>query len=142
MEIEAVRRRSGVSSPPTALPSAGGRHSGAAQGTVRVSVVYAECGNAWQTRLAVPAGTDVGTVFRLSGFAEAFPDYPSEAPAVGIFGRRCHFEEPVAEGDRIEIYRPLDFDPMESRRRRAEHRKAAGRQPQFRPRRVRDAGNS
>ncbi|WP_243410919.1 RnfH family protein [Pusillimonas noertemannii] len=124
------------------MPDAAGRHARGAHGTVQVSVVYAECGNAWQTKLAVPEGTDVGTVFRLSGFAEAFPDYPSEAPAVGIFGRRCHLEEPVAEGDRIEIYRPLDFDPMESRRRRAEHRKAAGRQPQFRPRRVRDAGNS
>jgi len=124
------------------LPNAAGRRSEAAQGTVRVSVVYAECGNAWQTRLAVPAGTDVGTVFRLSGFAQAFPDYPSQAPAVGIFGRRCHLDEPVSEGDRIEIYRPLDFDPMESRRRRAEHRKAAGQQPRFRPRRVRDAGKS
>jgi len=142
MEIEAVRRRPSASPPATALPDAAGRHARGAHGTAQVSVVYAECGNAWQTKLAVPAGTDVGTVFRLSGFAEAFPDYPSEAPAVGIFGRRCHLEEPVAEGDRIEIYRPLDFDPMESRRRRAEHRKAAGRQPQFRPRRVRDSGNS
>jgi len=143
MEIEAVSRRPGVSSPPAAAsPNAARRHSGAAPGTLRVSVVYAERGSAWQTRLDVPVGADVGTVFRLSGFSEAFPDYPSQAPAVGIFGRRCHLEEPVAEGDRIEIYRPLDFDPMESRRRRAEHRKAAGRQPQFRPRRVRDAGKS
>jgi putative ubiquitin-RnfH superfamily antitoxin RatB of RatAB toxin-antitoxin module len=32
--------------------------------------------------------------------------------------------KPLADGDRVEIYRGLSFDPMESRRRRAEHRRA------------------
>ncbi|WP_195846919.1 RnfH family protein, partial [Bordetella pertussis] len=33
-------------------------------------------------------------------------------------------DAPLADGDRVEIYRGLSFDPKESRRRRAEHRRA------------------
>ena len=40
-----------------------------------------------------------------------------------------------AAGDRVEIYRPLNFDPMESRRRRAVHRNAFMTKPQNRPKR-------
>ena len=38
---------------------------------------------------------------------------------VGIWGRRCSLDQLVAEGDRVEIYRPLTIDPMEARRTRA-----------------------
>lgn len=127
MEIDAAKRRA---APPSA---------GTAQGQATVTVVHAQRDSVWQVALTVPQGARVGEVLRQSGFAEAFPAYPIGDPAVGIFGRRCHPDETVSDGDRIEIYRPLDFDPMESRRRRAEHRKAAERQTEFRPRRVRGA---
>ncbi|MFC0269140.1 RnfH family protein [Kushneria aurantia] len=44
-----------------------------------------------------------------------------EALSVGVFGTRltsprCY---PVKDGDRIEIYRPLQIDPMQARRARA-----------------------
>lgn len=119
-----------------------GRSTNAGASTVRVTVVYALPDCAWQKELTVPAHTDVATVLKLSGFAEAFPAYPLNAPTVGIFGRRCQLDETVSEADRIEIYRPLDFDPMESRRRRAAHRKtAAAAKSAFRPRRVREGNN-
>jgi len=38
---------------------------------------------------------------------------------VGIFGKRVSLETRLADGDRVEIYRPLAMDPKESRRRRA-----------------------
>jgi putative ubiquitin-RnfH superfamily antitoxin RatB of RatAB toxin-antitoxin module len=38
---------------------------------------------------------------------------------IGVYGRRCEADTPLCDGDRVEIYRPLNFDPMESRRRRA-----------------------
>jgi hypothetical protein len=38
---------------------------------------------------------------------------------LGVFGRRCAPDTPLRDGDRVEVYRPLSFDPMESRRRRA-----------------------
>ncbi|TFL11153.1 RnfH family protein [Pusillimonas caeni] len=138
METEVVRRRAGAASPRVAVKSPGAGPTG----SIKVTVVHAERDSVWQTALTVPFGTDVGTVLKLSGFARAFPAYPVDAPAVGIFGRRCHLEETVSDGDRVEIYRPLDYDPMESRRRRAEHRKAAEQQTRFRPRRVRGADKS
>jgi len=138
METEVVRRRAGAALPRAAAKGPGG----GSLGSVKVTVVYAERDSVWQTALTVPCGTDVGTVLKLSRFGQAFPAYPIDTPAVGIFGRRCHLEETVSDGDRVEIYRPLDYDPMESRRRRAEHRKAAEQQTRFRPRRVRGVDKS
>lgn len=109
---------------------------------VKVSVIYARPEGCWQVALAVPAGTVVEDVIRLSGIEKAFPQFAGASPPVGIFGRRCRPDEVVSEGDRIEIYRPLTFDPMESRRRRAAHRKAAAKKAAFRPRRVRDGKSS
>lgn len=39
--------------------------------------------------------------------------------AVGIFGRRATPDDLLADGDRVEVYRPLRADPKEARRRRA-----------------------
>ena len=39
--------------------------------------------------------------------------------AVGVFGRRARLDQPLNEGDRIEIYRPLAADPKSTRRARA-----------------------
>lgn len=119
------------------MAKVGSEHDQVRTNGVTVTVVFAEPQRVWATQLTVPAGTHVATVLGLSGFAQAFPDYPLDAPAVGIFGRRCRLDEAVSEGDRLEIYRPLNFDPMESRRRRAAHRSASAAQVQFRPRRVR-----
>jgi putative ubiquitin-RnfH superfamily antitoxin RatB of RatAB toxin-antitoxin module len=38
---------------------------------------------------------------------------------LGIFGKRVPPEQPLRDGDRVEIYRPLLLDPKEARRRRA-----------------------
>jgi putative ubiquitin-RnfH superfamily antitoxin RatB of RatAB toxin-antitoxin module len=42
-----------------------------------------------------------------------------EALAVGIFSTPCALDRIVKNGDRIEIYRPLQNDPKEARRQRA-----------------------
>lgn len=38
---------------------------------------------------------------------------------VGIFSKPCDLGQQVSDGDRIEIYRPLENDPKEMRRSRA-----------------------
>jgi len=38
---------------------------------------------------------------------------------LGIYGERVSDEAQLSEGDRVEIYRPLQQDPMELRRQRA-----------------------
>jgi uncharacterized protein len=60
--------------------------------------------------LNLPAGATVRDALAASGL---------EAHACGIFGKRVALDRKLAEGDRVEIYRPLALDPKEARRWRA-----------------------
>lgn len=66
-----------------------------------------------------------------SGILRRFPEIDLAAYKVGIFGKATRLDTPLAEGDRVEIYRPLIADPKEARKRRAaegkEMRKGGGR---------------
>lgn len=89
----------------------------AASEPVVVEVCYALPTRQWLRALALPAGATVADALAASGLVtELGLSLPLDA---GIYGRRCAPETPLQNGDRVEIYRPLDFDPMESRRRRA-----------------------
>jgi hypothetical protein len=89
------------------------------------SVVYASAPNAvWSSVVSLNQPLTVAEVIALSGFEQTFPDINLQAAGVGLFGRNCSLDDLVSAGARIEIYRPLTFDPMQSRRRRAAHRKA------------------
>lgn len=46
--------------------------------------------------------------------------------AVGIYGEVCGRDRLVEDGDRIELYRPLAFDPKESRRKRERETRRRG----------------
>jgi len=46
---------------------------------------------------------------------------------LGIFGRRVEGAQPLRAGDRVEIYRPLKFDPREARRKAAQAARTARR---------------
>ncbi|NYT86055.1 RnfH family protein [Pollutimonas harenae] len=91
---------------------------------ISIEVVYAQAESAWRKHVTMTAGSTVEEALAASRFALHFPDYPQESLAVGIYGQSCTLTRVLTDGDRIEIYRPLTFDPMESRRRRATHRKA------------------
>lgn len=55
------------------------------------------------------------------------PDVPWDTAPVGIFGEVRERSDRPAEGDRIEIYRPLASDPRDRRRERVQRqRKATG----------------
>ena len=59
--------------------------------------------------LNLPAGATVRDALAASGL---------EGHACGIFGKRVTLDRKLAEGDRVEIYRPLVMDPKEARRQR------------------------
>lgn len=81
--------------------------------SIRVEVVRAERGGAKVVILELPAGATVRDALTASGMA---------ADAVGIFGKRVQVNTRLADGDRVEIYRPLALDPKERRRQRARKR--------------------
>lgn len=94
---------------------------------MNIQVVYAQSHDVWQVDVQLPPGSTVQAALDASGFEQRFPDPAGKPPMVGIYGQRCDMDRVLVDGDRIEIYRPLTFDPMESRRRRALHRKEAPR---------------
>ncbi len=90
---------------------------------MNVRIAFAAADRFWQQQLDVPEGTTAGDALALSDFAREFPEYTDHWPALGVFGERCEATRILREGDRVELYRPLVFDPVESRRRRGAHRK-------------------
>ena len=73
------------------------------------------CPDGAQARsLNLPAGATVREALAASGF---------EGHACGIFGKRVELDHRLADGDRVEIYRPLAMDPKEARRQRARKNK-------------------
>jgi uncharacterized protein len=50
------------------------------------------------------------------GTREEIEQIPWDTAPVGIFGELCDRQTVPADGDRIEIYRPLQSDPRERRR--------------------------
>ncbi|MMZ70797.1 Persistence and stress-resistance antitoxin PasI [compost metagenome] len=55
------------------------------------------------------------------------PEIDLSVNKFGIYSHPVKGSEPVQDGDRIEIYRPLIADPKEMRKKRAEKAKEEGR---------------
>jgi hypothetical protein len=90
---------------------------------LRVEVVYAASSRQAVKTLRLPAGSSVEDAIRASGLLAEFPEIDLARRRVGIFGELTELATPLADGDRVEIYRALLADPKETRRRRARPRK-------------------
>ena len=84
---------------------------------MRIQVVYALPDRHDMTELDLPAGSTVRDAVAASGIARRHPGI--DLSRLGIFGRVVGSDAPLAEGDRVEIYRALALDPKEARRVRA-----------------------
>lgn len=89
---------------------------------ISVEVVFATQTTQWHTTVTLNSDSCIEQAIEQSGLYLQFPE--TKRLNVGIFGEICPRDMPLQQGDRIEVYRPLVFDPMESRRRRAAHRAA------------------
>lgn len=96
---------------------------------MRVFLAFAAPTRLWRCALDVPEGTTAAQALALSRFDQEFPEFTDRSLAMGVYGERCEPQRVLHEGDRVELCRPLVFDPLESRRRRATHRRGAGKQP-------------
>jgi putative ubiquitin-RnfH superfamily antitoxin RatB of RatAB toxin-antitoxin module len=88
--------------------------------TVRVSVVAALKDRQEVIELELPDESRVSDALAASRVFERFPELRGAVP--GIWSRRCTEEYLLREGDRIELYRPLEADPKQMRRSRARRR--------------------
>lgn len=89
---------------------------------MKVEVVYALAQRQDVVALDLAPGATARDAVVASGLLarHALPD--PAGLALGISGARVPAERPLAEGDRVEILRPLAADPIEARRLRARRR--------------------
>ncbi len=85
---------------------------------ISVSVAYAERDRQTVVALRVPVGTTAAEAVERSGIRARHAGIAADA-ALGIHGRLVPPATPLADGDRVELYRPLPADPKEKRRRLA-----------------------
>ena len=88
-----------------------------------VTVVYARPGEVHVLPTDVSAGATVEQAIVASGLLALVPDLKLVEAGAGIWNQPVALDAAVREGDRIEVYRPLQIDPKEARRVRAEVRR-------------------
>ncbi len=85
---------------------------------IRIEVVYALRDEQALIALELEDGATARQAVERSGLVTRFPDIDPARMRVGIFGRAMEADTVLRDGDRVEIYRPLEADPKEARRAR------------------------
>ncbi|MGK5049784.1 RnfH family protein [Janthinobacterium sp. GB4P2] len=97
-----------------------------AEAGITVQVCHVLPDSTFLRSLNVPAGTTIGQAVALSGLLQAIPGIDLAVNMVGIHGKKKPLDTVLHEHDRVEVYRPLQADPKEARRRRAGGKSAKG----------------
>lgn len=85
-------------------------------GSLKVQVVYALAGGTDAVTVRLPSGATAADALRACGLLDK---HAIADARIGIYGNVVAADTRLADGDRVEIYRPLKLDPKEARRRRA-----------------------
>lgn len=86
---------------------------------IEVEVAYALPRCQYIAALTLPVGATVADALRAVSGQPPFDTLDLDAVPVGVFGDRVDRDHRLEPRDRVEIYRPLELDPREARRRRA-----------------------
>jgi putative ubiquitin-RnfH superfamily antitoxin RatB of RatAB toxin-antitoxin module len=93
-----------------------------------VTVAYAAPGVEELLVVTLPGGATVNDAIARSGIAGTLA-LDLKQLQFAIFGQRAKGETPLANGDRVELTRPLVADPGRARRKRAADRSRSGSEP-------------
>ena len=85
-----------------------------------VEVVYALPERQRVVQLPLRDGMTALEAVQAAGLEREFPELAGRDLEIGIYGRRVEATQVLSNGDRVEIYRPLKFDPREARRKAAQ----------------------
>jgi hypothetical protein len=91
-----------------------------------IEVCYALAEDQSLIALRLPAGATVGDAIAASRIAERHPEIDTSTAKVGIYGKLQPLDALLADGDRVEIYRPLMVDPKVARQRRVDKTRKEG----------------
>ncbi|MBU1689887.1 MAG: RnfH family protein [Gammaproteobacteria bacterium] len=88
---------------------------------MKISIAYAAPARQAWLSIDLPDGATVRDAIERSGVLQQFPEIDLEQQKVGIFSKLTKLDAALADGDRIEIYRPITCDPkMVKRKAKAE----------------------
>jgi putative ubiquitin-RnfH superfamily antitoxin RatB of RatAB toxin-antitoxin module len=96
-------------------------------GRKRCVVAYATRDAQWLWTVELPDHATVADALTEAHALSNRDDVPWTSAPVGIFGQPCQRTDVPADGDRIEIYRPLAADPRERRRQQVQSQRRAQR---------------
>lgn len=87
--------------------------------TISVELVYALPEKQVLRSIEVTEGATVADVILKGNLVKDFPGLDLDDTQAGIWGHPVGREHVVKDGDRVELYRPLEMDPREARRLKA-----------------------
>lgn len=92
----------------------------------RCRVAYATRERQYLWSVQLPPSASIADALLAARAIAGAEDIPWDSAAVGIFGEPRARSDPCADGDRIELYRPLRRDPRERRRERVQRERRGG----------------
>jgi putative ubiquitin-RnfH superfamily antitoxin RatB of RatAB toxin-antitoxin module len=107
--------------------------SGGGAARKRCTVAFATRERQYLWSVELPAEATIAEALAaaraLAASQELTPEIPWESGRVGVFGELRSRSDGCADGDRIELYRPLERDPRERRRERVQRERRSSRAP-------------
>jgi putative ubiquitin-RnfH superfamily antitoxin RatB of RatAB toxin-antitoxin module len=98
-----------------------GDPAGAGGAAIRITIVWATSEVQDVLVVSLPPGSTVATAVECSGFVAAY-GLDLDRVGVSVDGRMARLSTALADGNRIDLVRPLQVDPQSIRRLRAESR--------------------
>ena len=99
----------------------------------RCTIAFATRERQFLFRVELPADARIAEALAaaraVAASAEPAAEIPWDSASVGIFGELRSRSDGCADGDRIELYRPLERDPRERRRERVQRERRSGTRP-------------
>ena len=77
-----------------------------------------------EVAVVLPRGSTLAQALEESGLLKRHPALEAGPKSLGIWGRLSAPDALLRDGDRVELYRPLQVDPMEARRLRQRRQRA------------------
>ena len=90
---------------------------------IYIEVAFASSTHQKIMEMEVPVNTTARKAVEESGLDRIFPDFDFGSAPIGVFGKAVPDDYLLADGNRVEVYRPLQQAPTDARRKRAESAK-------------------
>lgn len=84
---------------------------------MKVAIVYATPRRQFWVTVDLPDGATVNDAVERSTVLKQFPEIDLARQRIGVFGKVTTLDAVLADGDRVEIYRPLTVDPKTVRQK-------------------------